>query len=125
MLNEKLSGSAVMSLTWRAFPLGSIQITRRRAVAPPVPAAVAQTVSPRTKLVFAVTQSGVKVETPGPVLVTVKSGGFPMIEESAGLTLPIVAFQVPAVGGTKRKNCGFCVIVPPFVWFNDESIQFM
>src|SRR6476620_4605072 len=52
ILNEKLCGSDVMSLTWRAFPLGSIQTTRRRAAVPPVAAAVAQTVLPRTKEVF-------------------------------------------------------------------------
>jgi hypothetical protein len=49
----------------------------------------------------------------------------PTIEESAGFTLPIVAFHVPELGGTKRKNCGSLVIVPPFVWFSCESIQFM
>src|ERR1043165_2518910 len=69
--------------------------------------------------------SPAKIPMPGLSALTVNTGGLPTMDESGGETLPIVAFQVSAVGAANWKNCGFVVIVPPFVWFNCESIQFM
>src|SRR5260221_8648492 len=77
------------------------------------PEILAQTMSPSTKLVLGVVQPGAKVATAGPSL-TVKRGGFPIIEDSGGVPLSMLGFHKPTFvlpsGRENRKNCGFCVI---------------
>src|SRR5258705_10626789 len=103
------------------MPLGSTQ-ANRRLNAGSTPTVLAHTVSPRTKLVLgvlvqvcrSVSYAKVSMVCAG---LTVNNGGLPIIELSAGVTLPIFTFPVPAsplpVGKRNEKNCGFCVKGPP------------
>jgi len=64
----------------------------------------------------------------GGAALTVNNGGLPIIELSAGATLPMLTFHVPAsalpVGREKRKYCGFCVMIPPLVSLESGWNQF-